>query len=124
MSPLPFPQVERRGDVTVVVLGPEYELVEESMIETLSASILQAAREADPPWFALDLSRTRFFGSSFIEILFRAYHRLNEKGTGRFALCGLTPHCREVIEITHLDRLWKLYPTAAEAVTALSAPTA
>jgi anti-anti-sigma factor len=69
----------------------------------------------------LDLSHTRFFGSAFIELLFRAYNRVNEREGGVFALSGLTEYCAEVIAVTHLDRLWKVYPTRAAAVKALSA---
>ena len=42
------------------------------------------------------------------------------KEGGKFVLSGLTPYCREVISITHLDELWSLYETADEAVKALA----
>lgn len=108
-------EILRAGDVTVIELGAGYETLDEPAVEELITPILDAARAAEPPWIVLDLSHTTFFGSSFIEILFRAYNRLREKD-GRFALCGLTPYCREVVEITHLDRLWKVYPGRDEAV--------
>ncbi|MEX0702717.1 MAG: STAS domain-containing protein [Planctomycetales bacterium] len=121
-SPMPSDrsvEITRAGYVTVIGLGPGYETVDESAVEELSDPILDAARSASPPWIVLDLSHTKFFGSSFIEVLFRAYNRLREKGDGRFAICGLTPYCREVVEITHLDRLWKVHSKRAEAVAAV-----
>lgn len=111
-------EITRAGDVTVIGLGPGYETVDEPAVEELADSILDIARGAAPPWIVLDLSHTTFFGSSFIEVLFRAYNRLREKD-GRFAICGLTPYCREVVEITHLDRLWKVYDNRGDAVEAV-----
>ena len=69
-------------------------------------------------WTA-DLSYTKFFGSSFIEVLFRVWNRVNGAG-GKFALAGLTSYCREVLEITHLDKLWPMLPNADEAVSAIA----
>ena len=71
------------------------------------------------PKVVIDLSYTKFFGSSFIEVLFRVWNRVNGAG-GKFALAGLTSYCREVLEITHLDKLWPMLPNADEAVSAVS----
>lgn len=112
--------VSRRNDITVISLGPEYENLDEHALEEVKDVILEASSEADPPLVVLDLSHTRFFGSAFIEILFRAWNRVNSKEGGRFCISGLTSYCREVIEITHLDRLWDIYDNADDAVRALS----
>jgi hypothetical protein len=32
------------------------------------------------------------------------------------SLCGLTAYCREVVGITHLDQLWRVFETREEAV--------
>jgi len=112
------PAVETRDGVTVIHLGPEYESLDESLLDELRGAILDVAETADPPKVVLDLSHTKFFGSAFIEIMFRAWKRVDARG-GTFALSGLTPYCAEIVEVTHLDRLWKIYPTRDEAVAAL-----
>ena len=115
------PNISRRNGVTIVALGSEYENIDESSLDELTKAILDVASTADPPHVVLDLAHTQFFGSSFIEVLFRAWNRLNAREGGRFALSGLTKYCREVIGTTHLDRLWRVYANADEAVEALSA---
>ena len=115
------PVVEQRTGVTVVVLGPEFETVDEAVLKDASSVILDVAQSANPPLVVVDLSHTKFFGSAFIETLFRAWNRLNSEEGGRFCISGLTPYCREVIEVTHLDRLWTLSETVDEAVATLSA---
>ena len=117
----PVPRISRQNGVTVIELGPEFENLDEHVLEGLREPVLEATQNADPPRVVLDLSHTTFFGSAFIELLFRAYNRVNERPDGVFALSGLTEYCAEVISVTHLDRLWKIYPTLAAAVKSLSA---
>jgi anti-sigma B factor antagonist len=114
------PVVEKQDDVTVIRLGPEYENLDETVLDELRAVILDVAETASPPKVVLDLSHTKFFGSSFIEIMFRAWNRLNARG-GTFALSGLTTYCAEIVEITHLDRLWGVHSDRDAAVAALQA---
>jgi anti-anti-sigma factor len=113
------PVVEQRNGVTVVLLGPNFENLDEVVLDAASSVILDVSKSADPPLVVIDLSNTQFFGSAFIEILFRAWNRLNSEEGGRFCISGLTPYCREVVEVTHLDRLWTLFETVDEAVAAL-----
>jgi anti-anti-sigma factor len=121
MAHVESPNISQRDGVTVITLGSAYENLDGTHLEELSKVILDVANTADPPRVVLDLSRTEFFGSSFIEVLFRAWNRLNAREKGRFAISGLTPYCREIIDTTHLDRLWKLYDTSDSAVAALGA---
>lgn len=114
------PKVEKRGDVTCIVLGPEFENLDEQLLDTVRTQLLDAAAAASPAKVILDLSHTKFFGSSFIEVLFRIWNRINNTGSGAFGIVGLTPYCREVLQVTHLDRLWKLYPTVEDALRAMS----
>ncbi len=116
-------QVEKRGDITCIILGPEFETLDEGRLDTIRGALLEASTKANPPKVVIDLSHTTFFGSSFIEVLFRMWNRQNTQPDGKFGIAGLSDYCREVLEITHLDRLWKLYPTLDEAVSELSKPT-
>lgn len=119
MSATRSPEVTRQNEVTIVALGPEYENLDEGVLEELRDTMLEAARTAEPPLLVLDLSHTRFFGSAFIEVLFRTWNRLNARPGGKFCICGLTPYCAEVIQVTHLDRLWHIAKTRDDAVQSL-----
>jgi len=113
--------VVRDGDVTVVVFGPEQRHLDEVGLERITRQLVDVAQEAKPPLLVLDMSPTEFFGSSFIEALFRVWKKLNTQEGAKFAICGLQPYCKEVLEVTHLDRLWPLPATRAEAVAAFTA---
>ncbi len=117
-----LPSVTSEAGVTIVTLGPEYENLEDTELETLKGVMLEVAEQADPPVVVLDLSHLRFFGSALIEALFRAWNHLKARPGGRLSLCGLTSYCREVVEITHLDQLWSIFETREDAISALKNP--
>ncbi len=106
------------SNVTVVALGPEYENLDENLLDALQELLIDTADQIGLPLLVVDLSHTKFFGSSFIESLFRTWNRIKKRG-GRFALCGLTAYCREVIGVTHLDRVWEIFPDQEAAVSTL-----
>jgi anti-anti-sigma factor len=115
------PDVTTDRRITVIGLGPAFESIDESLLTAgFREALLAAAQTADPPVVVLDLSHTRFFGSSFIEVLFQMWHRLQGKAGCRFALCGLSPYCMEVLKITHLDTLWPVFKNRETAVSELA----
>jgi anti-anti-sigma factor len=117
VSPL-TPEIHKCGDVTVITFGPQFETLDEFALDQIRDFVLEAAKAATPPKIVIDLTYTKFFGSSFIEVLFRVWNRINGAG-GKFALAGLTSYCREVLEVTHLDKLWPLLPNKAAAVASI-----
>jgi anti-anti-sigma regulatory factor len=111
------PEVSVDSGVTIISLGPAFETVDEQTLDNgLRDALLELTQAVEPPLVVLDLAFTRFFGSSFIEVVFRIWHRLQARAGGNFALAGLSPYCLEVLKVTHLDSLWRHFPTRAEAV--------
>lgn len=115
--------VNVQDGVTVLTLGPEYENLDDRLIDELQSSLMETVDRIEPPRLVVDLSHTKFFGSSFLEVLFRVWNRV-KKRDGRFALCGLTPYCAEVIGVTHLDRVWDVQETRQKAVDSVNASAA
>lgn len=115
----PF-DVCRVAGVTVAVFRNSYAQIDESQMEIVNRSLMELG-SIEPPALVLDLSHVEFFGSSFIEAMFRVWKRLQGRSGAQFAICGLKPYCREVLEITHLDKLWPLYATRDEALAQLQA---
>ncbi|GIX03316.1 MAG: hypothetical protein KatS3mg113_0322 [Planctomycetaceae bacterium] len=106
--------------VTVIRLEAPCRLIEEPLIESLQDELLGLAQNLYPPVVVLDLSLVEFFSSSFIEVLFRVWNRLQQHPDGKMVLASVHPYCREVLEVTHLDKLWPIYHTANEAVKTLA----
>lgn len=121
MSDPSNPNIEKAGSVTIVTLGEEYDSLHGELLEKATSILLETAQNAAPPIVVLDLSNTKFFGSAFIEVLVRVWNVLEERGEGQFAVCGLNPHCAEVIEVTHLNEVWKVFPDREAAIVAMEA---
>jgi anti-anti-sigma factor len=110
--------VVQEQDVTVLQLDGSYASLDEKPLEELGEVLLTEATYAEPPWLLLDLSRTQFVGSRFIELLIRAWKRIRARD-GSMALCGVQPLCAEVFQVSRLDTLWSSYATRDEGLTAL-----
>jgi len=108
----------RDGDVTIVVFGQDLKQLDEINVADIGHKLVDVASRIAVPKLILDLSLTDFFGSSFIEVLFRVWRKLNERPNAKFGIAGLQPYCREVLEITHLNRLWPMFDSRDEATKA------
>ena len=51
----------------------------------------------------MDLSKTAYMGSAFIEVVFRAWKRVTSCARAKLVLCGVQPLCAEVLRTTRLD---------------------
>lgn len=122
MSTHPRPHLLVEDGVTVVLFGDALKTINEDYLSDIGEVMLQAA-EADPPQVVVDMSGVQFFSSSFIEVIFRLWNRLNKR-QGRFALCNLFPYCVEVLKITNLHTLWKICGTRADAIAWVKQPPA
>jgi anti-anti-sigma factor len=120
MTQASFLSVKPDRGVHVVELNSRAQLIEEPILDDLTKELLATAAGITPPVMLLDLSQTTFFGSGFLETLFRVWKTLQNRPDANLVICGLHPYCREVLEITHLDKLWPLYDTRAEALAAMT----
>ena len=66
----------------------------------------------------LDLSRTSYVGSAFLDVILKAGQIVHEHG-GRMILAGVQPFCAEVLHAAQLDTMWELHDTVEGAATAL-----
>ena len=111
-------QIERHGDVAVVIPSPEIEKLPENQVEVAAQLVLAPLKENPPSGLIVDLSRVNFFGSVFISFLLRC-HLLVKKQGNELVLAGVSDRIRELLRLTSLDTLWALYGTRAEALAML-----
>lgn len=113
--------VRSEHGVTVIKFGPEFQHLDETLVDTAGRQLQGAVQAVREPRVVLDMSYVSFFGSSFIEMMMRAWRTLQGKSEATMAIAGLQPYCREVLEVTHLDRLWPTFDTPEQAVAKLAA---
>ena len=112
-------EVVEQDGATIAVLGTEYDNLDTDQLTAASAQLLKLAKDADPPNLVIDLSRTRYFASAFLGVLFRVWNRLKQRG-GSMAMCGASDMCAEVLKVTNVEKLWGIYEERADAVSAVS----
>ena len=113
------PKTLQDGDITIVDFGEELQHLGEDVMPAVSR-VVHEAGEAPIPKVLLDLKYVQFFGSSFIEILYRLWQQMETRG-GRFVICGLHPYCLEVLQVTNLDKLWAICPDRESGLAFLRA---
>lgn len=112
------PQIIEVDGVTVVAFGPEFERIDEGLIPAIGEVFSQLAAQKRRP-LVVDLAQTKFFGSSFIELLFRLWNRAKDAQGHGFALAGVSDYCQEIMSVTNLQQLWPMYATRDQAVEAV-----
>ncbi len=106
-------EVRRFPRGAVVILRGTAGMVEAKL---LLASLDQLAGEK-PPLIILDLSQLVFIGSSALAALVRGYQNTRED-QGRFRLAAPQPRVLDVLRRTALTKLFAIYPSVQEAMTA------
>ncbi len=114
--------ITREHDVTVVELDQAYDALDTEGMQQIEALLVTHVATAEPPWVVIDMGRTEYIGSRFIEVLFRTWKKIRERH-GHMALCGLSPFCKDVFTTTRLDKVWPLLASRAEAVAEVGGNT-
>jgi anti-anti-sigma factor len=112
-------QIQRHGDIVVVIPSPEVEGMSDATIEHAAQLVLAPIKDDPPSGVIFDLSQVSYFGSLFITFLLRCHLLLKKQGDGEVVLAGVSDRIRELLRMTNLDTLWALYDTRAEALEAL-----
>lgn len=105
------------GDITIIEFGEDLEHLGEDVMPAVAKAVQEAGQAAGGK-VLLDMSAVKFFGSSFIEVLYRLWKHIQTR-QGKFVIAGLHPYCREVLQVTNLDKLWMLVPDRESGLAAL-----
>ena len=111
--------INQVNGVTVIALEESYDALDPEKLGALDEALLGEAAVVDTPRMVIDMSKTTYINSSFIETAFRTWKRVQQKG-GEMAFCCLNPFCKEVLEVTRLDQIWTLCDTREAAIQAVS----
>ena len=116
----PF-QIERRGEIAIIIPAPEVEKMHEPMIKPAAQLIIDSLKEDPPSALIFDLSQVDFVGSMFLSLLLHCHKRVKEHDAGtEVVVAGPSKKARELLHITALDTIWPLYDSRAEAVAGLT----
>ena len=103
--------VEMVSGVAIVAAPEEIDITN---ADQLRAALLRAADDGDGT-FVVDLSRTRFCDSAGLHALVDAHKRAQGEGR-QVLLAGSGPAVMRIFELTGVDRVFRHFPSVAEAL--------
>jgi anti-sigma B factor antagonist len=111
----------RTIDQTTVVRFVNAEILfEERAIHTVGRQLHRLIEEERHTRLVVNFAGVRYLSSEVLGIL-AGLHREVNPARGRIVLCGLDPLLRDMVRITHLDRVFDVYGDEAEALGGCSA---
>lgn len=111
--------IQHHGEFIIIEISSVIESLDHSAGAILADIVLAPVRAAEHPMLIIDLANVELFGSMFLTVLMRSWKSCVTRG-GMMVLCGVSDRVRELLSIVRLDRLWPIYATRGEAMSALS----
>ncbi len=103
------------GTVAVIELSGE---VDGSAAETLTTSYQHAVADGQARTVVLDFAAVDYINSTGIALIVSVLARARAEGRP-VAACGLSPHYREIFDITRLSDFIELFPELDDVVSQL-----
>ncbi len=104
-------EVKTVGEVKIIVIMKRFDAYTASQVEAeLTKLITEGTRK-----IVCDFSQTEYLASAGLRVLITASRSLQKVG-GKIVLCSLKPYVLEVFEISGLNRIFKMYPSADAAI--------
>jgi len=108
-------ETEREGDTIILIPIHDLSELEFAEIESAASSLLEWIELAQVKHVVIDFCKTDYFGSTALGFFTKMWKRV-KSGAGRMALCNLSEHERDILKVTHLDKLWPIYNSRQKAV--------
>lgn len=108
-------KIDQENGIQIVRMDATYTAFHEDVLDEAEQTMLQSVETHPVPRIVLDFSQTDYFSSMFIEVLFRVWNRVRNRG-GQFTICGLQPVCLDILQIAKLDSIWDIVPTVDDAI--------
>jgi anti-anti-sigma factor len=112
-------QIERHGDVAIIIPSPEVEKMPFNLMEQAAKVVLDSLSEDPPSGLIFDLSKVDYVGSVFLSFLLHCHKRAKEHGC-EVVVAGASSKARELLHMTALDTIWALYDRRSDAIAALT----
>jgi anti-anti-sigma factor len=118
--PARYFELRKQGSVLRLHLKKSVSSLSDERILEEVDTVLASMQEHAPDAVVVDLSAATYFGSCLLEVLRHVHEQAGRQGA-KMVLYGASPIAREVLEISHFDRLIPLMTTESEALESLVA---
>ncbi len=112
--------IDQTGGTVVVTPTKNLGELDFQEIEADMAAVVGQVARAPAARVVVDFHRTDYFGTTALGWFLRLWKSVRARNGG-MAFCNVSPHEREILEVTKLDHLWPIYASREEALRAMSA---
>lgn len=113
-------ELQSEGQILVMVLLEDVSSLNEERLHSELGRVLAQFEASQLKHVVLDLERAGCFSSLMLWAMNSLWQRARARG-GAMAICNVSPLGREVLEVSHLNRLWPICPSRQEALAAVAA---
>ncbi|HSU66813.1 MAG TPA: STAS domain-containing protein [Tepidisphaeraceae bacterium] len=115
---IPPISVTRQKDVRIVEFTNN-RILDEANIAEIGATLGSLIDEGDGPKLLLDFASVDHLSSAALGMLINANNKIREK-SGQLRLTNIKPQILEVFVITKLNKLFRIFPSRAEALASFT----
>ncbi len=108
--------VTKSGDVSVVKFR-DRKILDEAAIQELGSELFALVEVDNRKTILLDFEGVEFLSSAALGKLI-TFDRKVKTSKGRLKMCGIAPGILEVFQVTKLNKVFDIRPTAGEALAA------
>jgi anti-anti-sigma factor len=113
----PLVEVEEVGPVTVVHVR-EQRLVDEPLVQLLGRELTALVGRPGRATLLLDFAEVEYLSSMIIATLMKLQQKVTA-AQNRLALCALRPEVAEILSLTGVHRVFKVFATEQQALAGL-----
>jgi anti-sigma B factor antagonist len=113
-EPIPPISVTRQKDIRIVEFTNN-RILDEANIAEIGSTLGTLIEEDDQPKLLLDFSTVDHLSSAALGMLINANNKVRER-SGKLRLTNIKPQILEVFVITKLNKLFRIYPSRADAL--------
>jgi anti-sigma B factor antagonist len=115
---IPPVSVTRHKDIKVVEFTNS-RILDEANIADIGSTLTSLIEEVEHPKLVLDFTTVDHLSSAALGMLINANNKVKERN-GQLRLTNIKPQIMEVFVITKLNKLFKIFPSRAEALASFT----
>jgi anti-anti-sigma factor len=111
-------EIEQEDDTIIVVPAVDLRETGYQRVEERARRILDLLNGTGIKHVVMDFHKADCYGSTALGYLVRLWKWVRRRD-GRMAFCNVPAHGKEILQVTHLDRLWPICSSRIEALAAV-----
>ena len=111
-------EITHDGDVVIVLPVSDLRELDFGTTEKAASKVFELLKAKQVKHVVIDLSKTDYYGSTALGFFVKVRKRVADQG-GQMAMCNISKHELEVLQITKLDRLWPICDSREAAIAAV-----